>query len=65
MNLALVVLNQVLGLVATIRGQSGLTDDAILAEAQKVTAGNDDAYNALVAALNVTPSPSPAPPAAS
>ena len=50
-NLGLVLLNQVLGFIATIKGQAGLTDDQILAEAQKVTAGNDAAYAALKAAL--------------
>jgi hypothetical protein len=56
-NLALAVLNQVLAMIAQIKGQSGLTDDQILAEAQKVTAGNDAAYQALVAALKASPTP--------
>jgi len=46
-----VLLNQVLGFIATVKGQAGLTDDQILAEAQKVTAGNDADYAALKAAL--------------
>jgi hypothetical protein len=54
-NLALAVLNQVLALIAQIKGQGGLTDDQILAEAQKVASGNDAAYAALVAALKAAP----------
>lgn len=50
-NLALTLLNQLLAFIANIKGQSGLTDDQILAEAQKVSAGNDAAYAALKAAL--------------
>lgn len=50
-NLALTLLNQVLAMIAQIKGQSGLTDNQILAEAQKIAAGNDTAYTALVAAL--------------
>jgi len=51
-NLALIALNGVLSLINSIKGQSGLTDDAILAQAQQVTAGNDAAYQQLVAGLN-------------
>lgn len=54
-NLSLMLLNQVLAMIAQIKGQSGLTDDQILAEAQKVTAGNDAAYQALKAALTGAP----------
>lgn len=67
-NIALGLLNQVLGFIAELKSQSGLSDDAILAEAQKITAGNDAAYAALVKALT-TPAPAvpvapvPAPPA--
>lgn len=50
-NLALTLLNQVLAMVAQIKSQSGLTDNQILAEAQKIAAGNDTVYTALVAAL--------------
>jgi hypothetical protein len=50
-NLALLALQGVLALVNEIKGQSGLTDDQILAQAQVVTAGNDTAYQTLVAAL--------------
>lgn len=50
-NLGLGLLNQVLGFIAEIKSQSGATDDAILAQAQKITAGNDAAYAQLVAVL--------------
>ncbi len=50
-NLILVLLNQGLALLAEIKGQGGLTDDQILAQAQTLTAGNDTAYQNLVAAL--------------
>jgi hypothetical protein len=50
-NLGLAALQAVLNMIASIKAQSGLTDDAILAEAQKVAAGNDQAYAALKAAL--------------
>ena len=50
-NLALVALQAVLRLIAEIKGQSGLTDDQILAQAQQVSAGNDAAYAALKSAL--------------
>ena len=62
-NIALGILNQVLGFIAQIKGQSGLTDDAILAEAQKVTAGNDAAYQALVTALSGSGTVAPQTPA--
>jgi hypothetical protein len=51
MNLALTGLNAILQLVSSIKAQHGLTDDEILAQAKAITAGNDDAYNAIVAAL--------------
>ena len=50
-NLALVALQAVLRLIAEIKGQSGLTDDQILAQAQQISAGNDAAYAALKSAL--------------
>lgn len=50
-NLALVALQAVLNLIGEIKSQSGATDDQILAQAQTITAGNDAAYAALVAAL--------------
>ena len=56
-NLAMVALNGILQLVAEIRGQGSLTDDQILAQAQQVAAGNDAAYQAIVAALKITPPP--------
>lgn len=53
--LALQALQAVLNMIANIKAQAGLTDDQILAEAQKLTAGNDAAYAALKAALIGTP----------
>lgn len=50
-NLALVALNGILSLIGEVRSQGGLTDDQILAQAQQITAGNDQAYAAIVAAL--------------
>jgi hypothetical protein len=50
-NLGLTLLSQVLAFITSIKGQSGLTDDQILAQAQTVTAGNDAAYTQLKAAL--------------
>lgn len=51
-NLALVALNGILQLIASIKGQGGLSDDQIAAQVQAVTAGNDAAYAAIMAALN-------------
>ena len=51
--LALALLNTLLGYIASIRSQSGLADDAIAAQVQKVTQGNDAAYTALMTALNL------------
>ena len=62
MNLALASLQAVLQLIAQIKGQSGLTDDAILAQAQAITAGNDQAYAALKAALAPAAPVNPLPP---
>lgn len=50
-NLALVLLNQILALIAELKGQGGMTDDQILAEAKSITAANDQAYAAIKAAL--------------
>ena len=50
-NLALVLFQQILALIQQIKGQGGLTDDQILAAAQQATAGNDQAYATLKAAL--------------
>lgn len=50
-NLALLALQQILALIAQIKSQGGLTDDQILAQAQQITTGNDQAYAVLVAAL--------------
>ena len=51
-SLALLLLNTLLGYIAQIRGQGGLTDDQLAAQVQTITKGNDDAYNALMAALS-------------
>jgi hypothetical protein len=56
-NLALVALNGILQLIASIKGQGGLTDDQIAAQVQAVTAGNDAAYQAIIAALKTPPPP--------
>jgi hypothetical protein len=53
-NLALTALQAVLQLIAEIKGQTGMTDDEILAQAQTVAQGNDAAYAALKAALTPT-----------
>ena len=58
-NLALIALNGILQLIASVKGQSGITDDQIAAQVQSVTQGNDAAYAAIMAALNP-----PKPPAA-
>jgi len=67
LNLALAALQGLLQLISTIKSQSGLSDDAILAQAQTLTGANTAAYNALVAALSVPlpATPPAAPPAAS
>lgn len=51
-NLALIALNGILQLIASVKGQSGITDDQIAAQVQSVTQGNDAAYAAIMAALN-------------
>jgi hypothetical protein len=53
-NLALVALNGILQLISNIRGQGGVTDDAIAAQVQTITQGNDTAYNAIMTALTTT-----------
>lgn len=50
--LGLALLNALLGWIAQLRSQSGLTDDALAAQVQTVTQGNDAAYAAIMAALN-------------
>ena len=54
-NLALLILQQVLGLINEIKGQGGLTDDQIAAQVQTITASNDQLYTQMIAALNITP----------
>lgn len=50
--LGLALLNSLLGWIGQLRAQSGLTDDALAAQVQTVTQGNDAAYTAMMAALN-------------
>jgi hypothetical protein len=57
MNLALLALNQVLQLIASIKGQAGLTDEQIATQVQVVTKGNADAYTAMMQALGSLPKP--------
>jgi len=59
--LALTLLNTLLGYIASLRAQGGLTDDALAAQVQVVTQKNDAAYAALMAALNPTTPVIPAP----
>lgn len=54
-DLALTVLQAVLGLIAELKAQHGLSDDQILAQARILTAGNDKAYAAIVGALQPPP----------
>ena len=56
-NLALMLLNTLLGYIGQLRASGGLTDDALASQVQKVTADNDEAYDALMAALNPAPKP--------
>ena len=52
MNLALLALNQILSLIAMIRGQGGLSDDTINAAALTAAQGNDTLYQQMIAAIN-------------
>lgn len=63
LNLALLALGQVLNVIAEIKSQGGLTDDAISAAALKAAQGNDLLYAQMIIALNA-PSTAPAKPAA-
>ena len=54
-NLALLLLNALLGYIGQIRASSGLADDALATSVQNVTAGNDAAYAAMMKALNLPP----------
>jgi hypothetical protein len=58
---ALAALNAVLNVINALRGQGGLTDDQILAQAQTTVNANDQFYQTVVTALK--PAPPPAPPA--
>jgi hypothetical protein len=57
--LALQLLNQLISWIASLRASQGLGDDALAAQVKTVTAGNDDAYNALMTALNLPKPPNP------
>lgn len=61
-NLALLALQGILNLIASIKGQSGMTDDEILAAAQQITASNDNLYATLKAALAANNPPISVPP---
>ena len=50
-NLALLALQAVLNVIAQIKSTSGLTDDAILAQAKAISGSNDQLYQTLVTAL--------------
>ena len=54
--LALQLLQYVLGLIAQLKADAGLSDDQINAQAQAVCAGNDALYQQMVAALKTPPS---------
>ena len=60
-NAALAALNAVLGVIGEIRGQSGVTDAAILAAAQTTVSANDTFYATLVASLQAPVPGAPAP----
>ena len=55
-NLALVALQDVLNVIAEIKGQAGLTDAQIAAAALTAAQGNDALYQKLMAALALPPS---------
>ena len=50
--LALGLLNTLLQFIASVKAQGGMTDEALAAQVQTVTQGNDAAYAALMSALN-------------
>ena len=56
-NLALLALQAVLNMISEIKGQSGLSDDQIMAQAQALAGANDTLYQTLMAALKTTPPP--------
>lgn len=56
-NLVLLALQAVLNVISSIKAQSGLTDDQILAQAQSLTGANDTLYATLKAALQGTTPP--------
>ena len=58
-NLALQLLNNLITWIANLRASQGLSDDALAQQVQAVTKGNDDAYNALMTALNLPKPPNP------
>ena len=58
-NLSLIALNAVLTLIGKVRSQSGMTDDAILLQAQQMVDANDTLYTTLQATLKALPPASP------
>lgn len=59
--LALGALNAILGVIAQIRSQGGVSDDAIALQVQTITKANDDLYASMMGALQITPPTPPAP----
>ncbi|HVI10517.1 MAG TPA: hypothetical protein VND65_19670 [Candidatus Binatia bacterium] len=59
--LALAGLNAIVGVIAEIKSQHGMTDDQIAAEVQKITGDNDLTYQQMIAALGLKPTPPAAP----
>lgn len=53
--LALLALNAILNVIGNIKAQSGMADDAILAQAQALVGANENLYAALEASLKKTP----------
>lgn len=65
-NLALTAIQAILGLIAEIKGASGLTDDQKATATQQLLAANDALYGTLKSALmSGTTTTTPAPPTAS
>lgn len=53
-NLGLIALKGLLDLINEIRGQGGVSDDTIAAQVATITAGNDAAYQQIMASLNLS-----------
>jgi hypothetical protein len=61
-NLILQAIQAVIGEIAAIRGQGGMTDDQIAANTQTLLAANDSLYAALKSTLSIPTKPSAAGP---